>query len=453
MIYTLENHELKHAVEEMLFHLLPTETLSRADTAEQITEPYCRSILTEENGEAAARAIVCMDGAVHEAEKRASVTGLETLDYKRTITELVKTTVYDAVVPFLPQAPVWGSLTGVRPAKLARGMIERGMTRGEAAVELREHFHVSPERTALTIRAAAIAMEMDKTIGENDISLYVGIPFCPSRCYYCSFVSATTAQSGKLIEPYLDTLCREIEETAALVRAAGKQVQSVYIGGGTPTTLDEHQLARLLSALENHFDFSHLREYTVEAGRPDTITPEKLRVLKSAGVGRVSINPQSMNDAVLAAIGRKHGAADVLRAFEQARQAGFDEINMDLSADLTDKAAAAAQRETVSQMLDGAAHALQNAGYGPYYLYRQKFMAGGFENVGWCKPGTECFYNVSMMEELQTILSLGAGGVSKRVVRETGWIERANNPKYPLEYIQAADRLANGKKKLLFPKK
>ena len=424
MIYTLENHELKHAVEEMLFHLLPTETLSRADSAEQLTEPYCRSILTEENGEAAARAIVCMDGVTHEAEKRASVTGLATLDYKRTITELVKTTVYDAAVPFLPQAPVWGSLTGVRPAKLARGMIERGMTRGEAAVELREHFHVSPERTALTIRAAATAMEMDKTIGENDISLYVGIPFCPSRCYYCSFVSATTAQSGKLIEPYLDTLCREIEETAALVRAAGKQVQSVYIGGGTPTTLDEHQLARLLSALENHFDFSHLREYTVEAGRPDTITPEKLRVLKSAGVGRVSINPQSMNDAVLAAIGRKHGSADVLRAFDEARQAGFDEINMDLiagltgdtaetfaqtvdtllhlspenitvhtlaikrGADLTDKAAAAAQRETVSQMLDGAAHALQNAGYGPYYLYRQKFMAGGFENVGWCIPPT-----------------------------------------------------------------
>ena len=221
MIYTLENHELKHAVEEMLFHLLPTETLSRADSAEQLTEPYCRSILTEENGEAAARAIVCMDGVTHEAEKRASVTGLATLDYKRTITELVKTTVYDAAVPFLPQAPVWGSLTGVRPAKLARGMIERGMTRGEAAVELREHFHVSPERTALTIRAAATAMEMDKTIGENDISLYVGIPFCPSRCYYCSFVSATTAQSGKLIEPYLDTLCREIEETAALVRASG----------------------------------------------------------------------------------------------------------------------------------------------------------------------------------------------------------------------------------------
>ena len=331
-------------------------------------------------------------------------------------------------------------------------------------------------------------MELDKAIGPDDISLYVGIPFCPSRCYYCSFVSSTTAQSGHLIEPYLDTLCREIAETAALVREAGKRVQSVYIGGGTPTTLSERQLIRLLKTLEQNFDFSGLREYTVEAGRPDTITPGKLHALRAAGVGRVSINPQSMDDQVLAAIGRRHAASDVLRAYDEARQAGFREINMDViagltgdtaetfartidtliglapenitvhtlaikrGADLTDKAAAAAQRETVSRMLDGASHALQTAGYGPYYLYRQKFTAGGFENVGWCKPDTECFYNVTMMEELQTILSLGAGGVSKRVDRDTGWIERTNNPKYPLEYIGAADRLAAGKRKILFPR-
>ena len=162
-----------------------------------------------------------------ESERRAPVAGLTPLDYKRAVTELVKMTVYDAVVPSLAQPPVWGSLTGVRPAKLARGLIERGMSRGEAAAYLREHFYVSPERTALTIRAAATAMELDKEIGPDDISLYVGIPFCPSRCYYCSFVSSTTAQSGHLIEPYLDTLCREIAETAALVREAGKRVQSV----------------------------------------------------------------------------------------------------------------------------------------------------------------------------------------------------------------------------------
>lgn len=488
MLYTMEGHALKHAVEEMLFHLLPTITLTHADTIGKGEQDWCRSILAEADGQAQARAIVSLDGTVRESERRASVEGLQPLDYKRTVTELVKTTVYDAVVPALTQPPVWGSLTGVRPAKLARGLIERGMSRGEAAAYLREHFHVAPDRTALTIRAAATAMELDRAIGPDDISLYVGIPFCPSRCYYCSFVSATTAQSGQLIEPYLDTLCREVEEIAALVREAGKRVQSVYIGGGTPTTLDAAQLARLLAVLEKNFDFSHLREYTVEAGRPDTITPEKLAALRAAGVGRVSINPQSMDDAVLAAIGRRHSAQDVLCAYDEARQAGFEAINMDViagltgdtadsfartmdtliglapenitvhtlaikrGADLTDKAAAAAQRDMVSRMLDGASHALQAAGYGPYYLYRQKFTAGGFENVGWCKPDTECFYNVTMMEELQTILSLGAGGVSKRVERATGWIERTNNPKYPLEYIRAVDRLAEGKRKLLFPK-
>ena len=487
MIYTLEGHDLKHAVEEMLFHLLPTANLTRADAVGEDGD-WCRSLLSEQDGEAVGRAIACIDGVTRESERRAPVAGLAPLDHKRTVTELVKMTVYDAVVPTLAQPPVWGSLTGVRPAKLARGLIERGMSRGEAAAYLREHFYVSPERTALTIRAAATAMELDKDIGPDDISLYVGIPFCPSRCYYCSFVSSTTAQSGHLIEPYLDTLCREIAETAALVCEAGKRVQSVYIGGGTPTTLSEQQLARLLDTLEQNFDFFRLREYTVEAGRPDTITPGKLRALRAAGVGRVSINPQSMDDKVLAAIGRRHAAADVLRAYDEARQAGFREINMDViaglagdtaetfartvdtliglapenitvhtlaikrGADLTDKAAASAQRETVSRMLDGASHALQTAGYGPYYLYRQKFTAGGFENVGWCKPDTECFYNVTMMEELQTILSLGAGGVSKRVDRDTGWIERTNNPKYPLEYIRAADRLSGGKRKLLFPR-
>ena len=485
MIYTLEGHSLKHAVEEMLFHLLPTVTLTQADAVQD--GAYCRSRLEERDGIAQACAVACIDGMTRESVRSASVEGLPPLERKRVVTELVKTTVYEAVVPALPRPPVWGSLTGVRPAKLARGLIERGMSRGEAAQHLREHFHVTPARTALTIRAAATAMTLDRAIGTEDISLYVGIPFCPSRCYYCSFVSATTAQSGHLIEPYLDTLCGEIAQTAALVRAAGKRVQSVYIGGGTPTTLDEAQLTRLLKALEQNFDFSHLREYTVEAGRPDTITPGKLHMLRAAGVGRVSINPQSMDDAVLAAIGRRHTAADVLRAFDQARQAGFSVINMDLiagltgdtperfartidtllglspenitvhtlaikrGADLTDKAAAAAQRESVSRMLDGASEALQAAGYGPYYLYRQKFTAGGFENVGWCRPDTECFYNVTMMEELQTILSLGAGGVSKRVDRDTGWIERTNNPKYPLEYIRAADRLAEGKRRLLFP--
>ncbi|MCI7126550.1 MAG: coproporphyrinogen dehydrogenase HemZ [Agathobaculum sp.] len=485
MTYTLEGHTLKHAVEEMLLHLLPTAALTRADAPGE--GDCCRSGLTERDGIATARAVVQLDGVQRTGARSAPVAGLAPVARKRVVTELVRMSIYDAVAPTLARPPVWGSLTGVRPAKLARGLLERGMSRGEAAQHLREHFFVSPARTALTMRAAATAMALDRQIGPDDISLYVGIPFCPSRCYYCSFVSSTTAQSAQLIEPYLDALCREIRETAALVREAGKRVQSVYIGGGTPTTLDARQLARLLDALQAGFSFSGLLEYTVEAGRPDTITPEKLRVLRAAGVDRVSINPQSMDDAVLAAIGRGHTAADVLRSYEQARAVGFAAINMDViaglngdtadtfartvdtltgltpenitvhtlsikrGADLTDKGAAAARYETVRAMLEYAAPALQNAGYGPYYLYRQKFMAGGFENVGWCVPGAECFYNVAMMEELQTILSLGAGGVSKRVVRESGWIERANNPKYPREYIAAADRLAVGKRRILCP--
>ena len=288
------------------------------------------------------------------------------------------------------------------------------------------------------------------------------------------------------MEGYMKALGKELAYVSQA--CAHKKLTSVYVGGGTPTALTEDCLKLLMEQIHRFFPVEEAREFTVEAGRPDTITPGKLHALRAAGVSRVSINPQSMDDQVLAAIGRRHAASDVLRAYDEARQAGFREINMDViagltgdtaetfartidtliglapenitvhtlaikrGADLTDKAAAAAQRETVSRMLDGASHALQTAGYGPYYLYRQKFTAGGFENVGWCKPDTECFYNVTMMEELQTILSLGAGGVSKRVDRDTGWIERTNNPKYPLEYIGAADRLAAGKRKILFPR-
>lgn len=484
MIYRLEGHALSHAVEEMLLHLLPAAELTCAQ-APQEGQDFCESTLTQSGGMATARAVTVLSGVRRESERQAAVVGLDALSYKRAVTEIVKLTVYDAVVPALDAPPPWGSLTGVRPAKLARGLMERGIGRGQAAQQLRERFFVSPARTALTMRAAVTAMEQDAKMDSASVSLYVGIPFCPSRCYYCSFVSAETARSAHLIEPYLEALAREIDGTARLLRDAGKKIASVYIGGGTPTTLDENQLKRLLDQLETAFHLSQLCEYTVEAGRPDTITPEKLRILRSAGVTRVSINPQTMDDEVLSRIGRRHTADDVRRAFAQARDAGFSLINMDLiaglagddaarfsrsvqalcalspenitvhslaikrGADISDKADAAAQRERVGGMLDSAAKTLTDAGFGPYYLYRQKFTAGGFENVGWCKPNTECFYNVAMMEELQTILSLGAGGVSKRVDRQTGFIARVNNPKYPQEYIGAGDRPVQTKRRLL----
>ncbi len=483
MTYALDGHGLRHAVEEMLIQLFPSEPLSIGEP--EGTGNYCVSSLSEENGIARAVSEVRINGVTEKRTESAPVPFFDGLERKRIETGLVKTSIYKSVLPFLPCAPAWGSLTGVRPAKLARGLMERGMGRGEAARYLREHYYVSPERAALTVRSAVTAMELDKGIAPEDVSLYVGIPFCPSRCYYCSFVSAETERSKHLLEPYLEVLSNEVQETGKLIKEAGRKVTSIYIGGGTPTTLSPEQLKHLLSNIEESFDLSGLKEYTVEAGRPDTITVPKLDTMRGFGVSRISINPQSMEDNVLEAIGRRHSALDVLRAYAEAREAGFEKINMDViaglegdteagfaetleklinlkpenitvhnlavkrGAKLVDKERTAAARGTVAGMLAKASKMLGAGGYGPYYLYRQKYSAGGLENVGWCVPETECFYNVVMMEELETIISLGAGGVSKLIDRPKGSLKRANNPKYPLEYIRAKERITELKRKLL----
>ncbi len=483
MNYRIDGHSHRHAVEEMLLHLLPGNTVSEgADDGED----FCSSRLSEQAGECTARAEIRLDGRRLEGERSAPVpASADPLARKRLETELVKLSVYDAVVQALEEPPAWGSLTGVRPAKLARGMMERGMMPEVVERQLCEHFYVSPARTALTMAAAKAALEIDRKITKNSISIYVGIPFCPTRCVYCSFISAAVEKNAALIEPYLDALCGEAEATGALLQEYGLTIDGLYIGGGTPTTLSSKQLDRLLGVLERSFDLSRLFDYTVEAGRPDTITAEKLAVLRAHGVTRVSVNPQSMDDAVLRLAGRPHTAQAVLESYELARKSGFPVINMDVIAGLEgdtpesfahtmdtliglgaenltvhtlavkrgaamqDIRANLARRDAVGHMLSYAQQALFRHDYHAYYLYRQKFSAGGFENVGWCRPGTENFYNISMMEELQTILSLGAGGVSKRVNRETGKIERFTNPKYPLEYLQAQERILHGRKRLL----
>lgn len=485
MIYILEGHTLRHAVEEMLLHLRPAETPEAAD-APPARGDYCVSRLVWDGDTARAQAEARLGGAHFTAERTADAGRLEGLAQKRVLTEIVKLALFDAVAPSLAQPPAWGSLTGVRPAKLARGLMARGLTRGETAARFRERYGVTPERTALTMRAAAFAQAALERLPEDEVSLYIGIPFCPSRCAYCSFVSHSIEKSAALIPPYVDALCAELADTGRLLAEGGVKVSSIYIGGGTPTTLSAEQLARLMGCVADAFDLSRLQEYTVEAGRPDTITREKLAAIRAGGAGRVSINPQSMDDAVLQNIGRRHSAADVLAAYALARDAGFDVINMDTiaglegdtpagfartmdtliglgpenitvhtlaikrGADLSDKGANAAQHDSVQAMLAYAGEALGRAGYGPYYLYRQKFTAGGFENVGWCKPDTESLYNIAMMEEIQTILSAGAGGVSKKVDRETGKITRFINPKYPKEYIEAGARCVSGKRRLLF---
>ena len=306
--------------------------------------------------------------------------------------------------------------------------------------------------------------------------MYVGIPFCPTRCAYCSFVSQSVERSFALVPPYVDALCAEITAGGEMVRRAGARVRTFYMGGGTPTTLTAEQMDRVLTAFETAFDCSACTEITVEAGRPDTITAEKLSVLKRHGVTRVSVNPQTFEENVLRAIGRCHTAADIGAAMDLVARCGFPHVNMDLIAGLPEDTAEGFRRsldrclaygadditvhtlalkkgsrilteglrvpaaETVAEMLDYADPALRRAGYRPYYLYRQKYMSGSFENIGWCRPGGECWYNVDIMSELCSILSFGAAGSTKMVVPGTNQIQRAFNVKYPTEYIQRPEK-------------
>jgi oxygen-independent coproporphyrinogen-3 oxidase len=376
--------------------------------------------------------------------------------------------------------PPWGSLTGVRPDKLATWAMAEGHTRQQAQAMLENDYFVTPERAALAAETGAQALFAGQSLGPRDIAVYVGIPFCPTRCAYCSFVSQSVEKSFAMVPPYVDALVRELKAGGQMVRQAGLRVRAFYMGGGTPTTLTAAQLDRVLEAFESAFDTAACEEMTVEAGRPDTITAEKLAVLKAHGVTRVSVNPQTMEDHVLRAIGRCHTAGDIERAMELTAQYGFPHVNMDLIAGLPEDTAEGFRRsldrclafgtdnvtvhtlalkkgsrilteglripgqETVAEMLDYAAPVLRAAGHHPYYLYRQKYMSGSFENIGWSRPGAECLYNIYIMSELCSILSFGAGGSTKMVEPGTNHIQRAFNLKYPKEYIERPEKsLAN----------
>ena len=315
------------------------------------------------------------------------------------------------------------------------------------------------------------------------MALYLVVPLCPTRCAYCSFISADVKGSLGLVEPYVDALCREIELAGKLLKAEGLHISCAYMGGGTPTTLSGPQLDQVLSAVERFLPMEGCSEFTVEAGRPDTITPDKLEVLRNHGVRRISINPQTMEDHVLRAMGRAHTAAQITEAMGLADRHFGGLVNMDLIAGLPadtlegfgrtlDRVLAMGPAnitvhtlalkkgarlmeeggdlpapETVEAMLNLASDRLQGAGYAPYYLYRQKYMSGSFENVGWTKPEAVCAYNIVMMEELQSVLSLGAGGITKLVDFEGGKILRLNNPKYAREYLDGWDKISENKRR------
>ena len=372
--------------------------------------------------------------------------------------------------------PPWGMLTGVRPDKPVTWALMEGKSPEEAKAYLKAHYFVPEERAALALETGIVGYQARKRLAARDIDLYVGIPFCPTRCAYCSFVSQSVERSFGLVEPYVQALLAELRAGGEMVRENRLRPRTFYMGGGTPTTLSAGQLDAVLTALEESFDLSDCPELTVEAGRPDTITAEKLAVLKSHGVTRVSVNPQTMEDKVLTAIGRRHTAAETRAAMELVSAYHFPHVNMDLIAGLPEDTPEGFRRsldeclamgadnitvhtlalkkgsrilteglsipdgDAVQAMLDYAAPALRAAGFAPYYLYRQKYMSGSFENVGWSRPGGECWYNVDIMSELCSILSFGAGGSTKRVEPGTNHIERAFNLKYPKEYTERPEK-------------
>ena len=379
--------------------------------------------------------------------------------------------------------PPWGMMTGVRPVRIIHDMRAAGATEQQIEDRFIGHFDCTRQRFDMAKRIADLQRPILEAARPMDCSLYAGIPFCPSRCSYCSFVSRTVGDKATraLVQPYVDCLCRELETMRQVAADCGLDVKTLYIGGGTPTSLSADQLRQLMGKLAGLFDLGRLQEYTVEAGRPDCTDYEKLCVLKEYGATRISINPQTFSDQVLKNIGRKHTARDILDCFAAARRAGHGNINMDLIAGLpgdtvegfrkslktaislepenitvhtlTLKRASnlvvehrAAAYDDVARMLESCA-LLEQAGYVPYYLYRQKGTLQNLENIGWCKPGYEGLYNIYIMEEVHTILSAGAGGSTKLVqpgVRHAR-IERIFNYKYPTEYIDHFDTVLSRK--------
>ena len=472
--------------EQMLLTLFPGEKPVYPDTPPDSSTEEPSVTITLSRGEkfAAVSARVRLEGRSRNGVSRFASEKLDEPERQvyHTVSHALKQAFYRAGTALLGHELPWGSLTGVRPVKLPTRAMRLGKTARQARRELEQKYRVSPPRAALAAECAQAALDVGQGLQRDALSLYIGVPFCPTRCAYCSFISADIKGSLALVEPYVDALCREIGLAGELLRERGLHIASAYMGGGTPTTLTGPQLDRVLFHVERSLPMDRCTEFTVEAGRPDTLTADKLETLKAHGVSRISINPQTMEDAVLRAIGRDHTAARIEWAMELAREHFGGFVNMDLIAGLptdtpqgfgrtldrvlamgpanitvhtlalkkgsrlTLEGAALPSPEDVELMLDLASRRLRGAGYAPFYLYRQKYMSGSFENVGWTVPGAVCAYNIVMMEELQTVLSLGAGGITKLVDPDCGQIIRLNNPKYAREYLDSQDKIAADKR-------
>ena len=460
----LLNHSYKYELEKLIRIFLPFEKIEFFDTCN--LSDCCA--VSELNG-LVASAKLTFNSKVYSYCENIDTNAVD----KHKEEELkLATALFKCFTEAFDYKPQWGLLTGVRPAKLFSRLSKK-----EGSDKTEEYFKnslfVSDKKVELCKAAIKGEDEITSLSRPDSYSLYISIPFCPTRCSYCSFVSHSVTQAKKLIPQYVENLCKELEITAKTAKENGLRLETVYIGGGTPTAISAEHLDKIMKVVAENFDLTNLREYTVEAGRPDTVTKEKLTVIKKNGATRISINPQTMNDSVLKAIGRKHTALQVKEAFNLARECGHNNINMDLIAGLpTDdlesfkttvyeilklnpesvtvhslsfkRAADLSLDKTyeninlgniASDMVDFANKTLSENGILPYYMYRQSKTVGNLENVGYAKAGFECLYNVYIMDETHTILACGASAVTKLREPDGDYIERIFNFKYPYEYI------------------
>ncbi len=489
MILRIDGDINRYYVQTLCMVFFPGSTFGEnEEKREGVPEVYV-SVIEDESKTVTAYASITLNDKVSEATE--SVSPEEEIFIATPATIAVGRALFAAGKELLGQIPPWGILTGVRPAKVAGALLYSGKGIIRSKRIMRDEYFLNPQKAALAVSVASVEIRLLRKMPKNSCSIYVSIPFCPSRCAYCSFVSYTTPRLLSMIDDYLDAIINDLTETFELIRSVGLSVSTVYIGGGTPTTLSADQLERLLSHINSGIDVASLLEFTLEAGRPDTITEEKLAVAKKYGVTRISVNPQTLDDDILRDIGRRHTVADFYKAYEIALNSGIRDINVDLIAGLpgddfknfsetldkiialkpsnitvhtfcVKKASDALRNNSGIYSLSGADASksvsysqitAKFAGYKPYYMYRQKNTVGNLENVGFSVEGHEGMYNVFMMEETQTIFAVGAGAVTKLVdYKKPGTgeskIVRIFNPKYPYEYLRESEKKKTGEDKL-----
>ncbi|GAB6100324.1 coproporphyrinogen III oxidase [Halanaerocella petrolearia] len=471
------------SVKGMLNILLPDVDIVRAGKDDKV-EITVKTTLQTEKGIKVTSLIQGEPELVEEMTDQEILAGSHTKDeFRKRCKARVKLSIYRLLCNYLkqPLSP-WGILIGVRPTKIGHFLLDKGFSQKKIDYILADVYGIAQEKRDLLLKIVNKERQYlpSKKEAKKKVSIYLGIPFCPTRCAYCSFASYPFSSNQEYVADFLAALNYEIERLGKKVIDLGLQVDTLYFGGGTPTVLSAKELGDIISKLKKYFPLANLREFTVEAGRPDTITVDKLEVLKEAGVDRISINPQTMNQATLDKIGRHHTVEEVIDSFKLAREIGFKNINMDLIIGLPGeeiedventlseikkltpdsltvhtlalKRAAKLDKETklptaskVKEMLVLTKKAAKELELIPYYMYRQKYMLGNLQNIGYAKSGLESIYNILMMEERQTVIGLGGGSITKLVDPQDWSLEREINPKLPDQYIRELENRTDRK--------